>query len=60
VVHGVDDGPKTDSACPALDARLAGEMASEVGAIVGEETGRDPEIAAFEALARKYLELPVQ
>jgi glycerol-3-phosphate dehydrogenase len=43
-----------------LDARLAGEMASEVGAIVGEETGRDPEIAAFEALARKYLELPVQ
>ena len=43
-----------------LDARLAGEMASEVGAIVGEETGRDPEIAAFEVLARKYLELPVQ
>jgi glycerol-3-phosphate dehydrogenase len=43
-----------------LDARLAGEIASEVGAIVGEETGRDPEVAAFEALARKYLELPVQ
>jgi len=29
-----------------------------VGEIVAEETGRDPEIAAFEALAAKYLHLP--
>jgi len=41
-----------------LDARLAGSLAAAVGAIVAEETGRDPEIAAFEALAAKYLHLP--
>ena len=41
-----------------LDARLAGSLAAAVGEIVAEETGRDPEIAAFEALAAKYLHLP--
>jgi glycerol-3-phosphate dehydrogenase len=41
-----------------LDARLAGSLAAAVGAIVAEETGCDPEIAAFEALAAKYLHLP--
>jgi len=41
-----------------LDARLAGSLAPQVGAILEQETGRDPEIAAFEALAAKYLLLP--
>jgi glycerol-3-phosphate dehydrogenase len=41
-----------------LDARLAGSMASAVGAILAEETGVDPQVAAFEQLARLYLELP--
>lgn len=41
-----------------LDARLAGSLAPQVGAILAQETGRDPEIAAFEALAAKYLLLP--
>ena len=41
-----------------LDARSAGKIAAEVGAIVAGETGRDPEIAPFETLAPKYLELP--
>jgi glycerol-3-phosphate dehydrogenase len=43
-----------------LDAREAGRLAREVGVIVGDETGGDPEVAAFEALALKYLELPVR
>ena len=41
-----------------LDARLAGEMAPVVGAILSEETGVDPQVAQFEALARLYLTLP--
>lgn len=41
-----------------LDARLAGSMAAQVGQILHEETGVDPQVAAFEALARRYLELP--
>jgi glycerol-3-phosphate dehydrogenase len=41
-----------------LGARLAGKIGAEMGAIVAGATGRDPEIAPFEALARKYLELP--
>jgi glycerol-3-phosphate dehydrogenase len=41
-----------------LDARLAGSMAAAVGAILAEETGVDPQVAAFEQLARLYLELP--
>ncbi len=42
-----------------LDARLAGQLASEVGAILLEETGLDPQAAAFRELAAKYLQLPV-
>jgi glycerol-3-phosphate dehydrogenase len=41
-----------------LDAQLAGAMAPAVGAILAEETGIDPQVAAFQQLARLYLELP--
>ncbi|TXH91238.1 MAG: glycerol-3-phosphate dehydrogenase/oxidase [Rhodoferax sp.] len=42
-----------------LDARLAAQLAPRVAAILREETGIDPDLAAFEALAQHYLELPV-
>jgi len=41
-----------------LDARLAGSLAGAVGAILAQETGVDPQVAAFERLARLYLTLP--
>ena len=41
-----------------LDARLAGTLAAEVGAILQEETGVEPRVAEFEALAKLYLSLP--
>jgi glycerol-3-phosphate dehydrogenase len=41
-----------------LDARMAGELAAEVGAILREETGVDPQVEAFRELAASYLELP--
>lgn len=41
-----------------LDARLAAELAPRVGAILQEETGLDPRIAEFQALAQHYLTLP--
>ena len=41
-----------------LDARLAASLAGAVGAILAQETGVDPQLAAFEALARLYLALP--
>ena len=41
-----------------LDARLAGSLAPAVGAILSEETGVDPQVAALEQLARLYLTLP--
>jgi glycerol-3-phosphate dehydrogenase len=41
-----------------LDARLAGSIAPTVSAIVREETSRDPELAAFMALAAHYTHLP--
>lgn len=41
-----------------LDARLAGKLAAPVGAILLEETGVDPQVAAFESLAKLYLRLP--
>src|SRR5665647_3340853 len=41
-----------------LDARLAGSLAPAVGAILAQETGIDPQVAAFEGLARLYLTLP--
>ncbi|MES2951034.1 MAG: glycerol-3-phosphate dehydrogenase/oxidase [Pseudomonadota bacterium] len=40
-----------------LDARLAGSLAHAVGAILQQETGIDPKIAEFSALARRYLGL---
>ncbi|MBC5763512.1 glycerol-3-phosphate dehydrogenase/oxidase [Ramlibacter albus] len=41
-----------------LDAAMAAELAPEVGAILREETGVDPQVEAFQALARSYTELP--
>ncbi len=41
-----------------LDARLASDLAPRVGALLHEETGIDPDVAGFQALARRYLELP--
>lgn len=41
-----------------LDARLAGEMAAQVGHILEQETGLDPEIEAFKRLSAHYLYLP--
>ena len=38
--------------------RLAAELATEVGAILLEETGRDPQAAAFRELAASYLRMP--
>lgn len=42
-----------------LDARMAGTLAAEVGAILLQETGVDPQAQAFRELAVKYLQLPV-
>ncbi len=41
-----------------LDARLASSLATQVGHILQQETGIDPEIRAFEELAKHYLQLP--
>ena len=41
-----------------LDAALAASLADEVGDVLRDETGRDPEIATFKALAAEYLRLP--
>ncbi len=41
-----------------LDARLASSLAVQVGAILLQETGLDPQIVAFTALAQHYLCLP--
>ena len=41
-----------------LDARLAGEIAAQVGHILQQETGLDPEIEAFKRLSAHYLHLP--
>ncbi len=43
-----------------LDARLAASLAPRVGAILQEETGADPHVAQFQALAQSYLSLPLQ
>lgn len=42
-----------------LDARLAGTLAGDVAAILKDETGVDPQLAAFVALAHQYLQFPV-
>jgi glycerol-3-phosphate dehydrogenase len=41
-----------------LDSRQAGALAAEVGAVLAQETGVDPQVAAFRKLARLYLALP--
>ncbi len=41
-----------------LDARLAKSLSAQVAAILLEETGVDPQMAGFSALADKYLRLP--
>ena len=41
-----------------LDAHRAGAAARLVGAVLQEETGTDPQVEAFEELAREYLTLP--
>jgi len=41
-----------------LDARLASSLAAQVGEILFQETGLDPEVAAFAELAQHYLCLP--
>ena len=41
-----------------LDARLAGSLAEEVGNILLQETGLDPQVGAFLQLAQHYLRLP--
>lgn len=41
-----------------LDARLAGALAQQVGKILFQETGLDPQVGAFTALAQHYLCLP--
>jgi glycerol-3-phosphate dehydrogenase len=41
-----------------LDAQLAASAADRVGVLLAHETGKDPEIRAFEALCRLYLRLP--
>jgi glycerol-3-phosphate dehydrogenase len=42
-----------------LDAALAGQLAPAVATIVQDETGQDPKLADFQALAAHYLQLPV-
>ena len=41
-----------------LDARLAGTLAAQVGEILFQEIGLDPQVAAFAELAQHYLRLP--
>jgi glycerol-3-phosphate dehydrogenase len=41
-----------------LDARLAAQLAPEVAALLQQETGVDPQLEAFMALAAQYLHLP--
>ena len=41
-----------------LNARRAAEMASDVAEILQQETGHDPQPAAFVSLAEQYLRVP--
>lgn len=42
-----------------LDARLAASLAAEVGELLRQETGADPQAEAFRELAASYLRMPV-
>jgi glycerol-3-phosphate dehydrogenase len=41
-----------------LDARMASLLAAQVGEILFQETGFDPQIGAFTELAQHYLRVP--
>lgn len=41
-----------------LDARRAARMAHDVAEVLYQETGQDPQLSAFRALAEQYLRLP--
>ena len=41
-----------------LDAQLAASLAGQVGEILFQETGLDPQVGAFLELAEHYLRLP--
>jgi glycerol-3-phosphate dehydrogenase len=41
-----------------LDAKMAHDLAPAVGDILREETGLDPQVAALQALAQRYLHIP--
>ncbi|HEY0663907.1 MAG TPA: glycerol-3-phosphate dehydrogenase C-terminal domain-containing protein, partial [Thiobacillaceae bacterium] len=41
-----------------LDAAMAGALAAEVGELLRQETGADPQAAAFRELAASYLRMP--
>ena len=43
-----------------LDARLAAALAPAVAALLQQETGADPQLDAFVALAAQYLQLPTR
>ena len=43
-----------------LDAERAAAVAPAVGVILAQETGRDPQVAAFSTLAQEYLRWPEQ
>ena len=43
-----------------LDARLAATLAPAVAALLQQETGSDPQLAAFVAVAAQYLQLPTR
>lgn len=53
----VEDMLARRSRCLFLDARLAVALAPTVGEILQKETGFDPRVAAFTALAQQYLHI---
>jgi glycerol-3-phosphate dehydrogenase len=54
----VEDMLARRSRCLFLDAQRAAELAPRVGAVLAEETGVDPQVECFQALARQYRTLP--
>lgn len=55
----VEDMLARRSRCLFVDAELAMTLGPRVGAILQEETGQDPKLSEFEALARQYSKVPV-
>lgn len=54
----VEDVLARRSRCLFLDARLAMALVPIIGEILLQETGIDPQVAAFTALAQQYLHIP--